>query len=331
MFRVFKNKWVTPPKAVNEDYSGRTIIVTGSTSGIGEEAAYKFAALGADRVVIAARDVKKGQSTKAALESRLGRTDQLEVWELDMMSYDSIRMFAKRANELEHLDIAVLNAGTRRTTFNQSSYGWEEDLQVNTLSTTLLALLLLPKLRASKRPNGHIPILEIVNSGLYQNAVVPQEVRGELNVLTHYNQEEAFKENNQYKFSKVFLMYATQWLADRISSAEVIITSICPGWVYTNLGRDHFFPGVYYVAFLFIALFMRSPAQGANLILSGTTQREMVHGRFWQHDQIQPIPPSLKGDEMKELGDRVFGEILGALGESGQDTKQVLDDALAKR
>jgi NAD(P)-dependent dehydrogenase (short-subunit alcohol dehydrogenase family) len=330
MYRVFRNKWITPPAPVNADYSGRNIIITGGTSGIGEEAAYKFAALGA-KVIITARDETKGDATRAALDARLQKPGQIEVWELDMMSYDSVVIFAKRAKQLEYLDIVVLNAGVRRTKFHKSSYGWEEDLQVNTLSTALLAMLLLPKLRESKHITGQRPILEFVNSGLHQNAVVSPELRRESNVLARFNQQEQFKEGRQYSFSKVFLMYVATFLADNISSEDVIITSICPGWVNSNLGRDHFFPGIHILAFFFIYLFMRTPAQGANTILSGTTQGEMVHGRFWQHDKIQPIPPSLKGDELKDLGRRIFEEILMALRSSGQDVQKVLTDALSTR
>ncbi|CAO2651088.1 Nn.00g093850.m01.CDS01 [Neocucurbitaria sp. VM-36] len=330
-FRIFKNKWITPPKPVTEDYSGRTVIVTGATSGIGKEAAYKFAALGASKVILAARDLKKGASTKADLEARLGGRDQLEVWELDMMSYDSVVAFATRANELDHLDIVVLNAGTRRVPYIQSQYGWEEDLQINTLSTTLLAVLLLPKLKQSKRHNGKSPILEFVNSGIHQNAIVPSEVRQKPNVLQHYNAQENFKEGSQYKFSKVFLMYATKQLADEISSGDVIITSICPGWVHTGLGRDHYFPGVELLAFFLIFIFLKTPAQGANMILSGTTQGESVHGRFWQSDKIQPVAPSLTGTEMRELSLRVWKEIIDALKKDVPGFSQALDAALSGR
>jgi NAD(P)-dependent dehydrogenase (short-subunit alcohol dehydrogenase family) len=333
MYRVFRNKWITPPKPVNTDFTGKNIIITGGTSGIGEEAAYKFAALGASKVVITARDLKKGEATKAALHARLkGKTKgQLEVWELDMMSYDSVVAFAEQARRLEHIDILVLNAGIRRTKFYESDHGWEEDLQVNTLSTTLLALLLLPKLKESKRITGKTPVLEFVSSGLHQSTVVPTETRNEASILAHYNERQQFGEGRQYNFSKVFLMYATTYLADRISSEDVIITSVCPGWVQSNLGRDHFFPGIYVVAYFFMLLFMRTASQGANMVLSGTVQGESVHNRFWQHDQIQPIPPSLKGETMKELGTRVFNEILAALGDSGQEMHKVLEEALATR
>ncbi|USP80684.1 uncharacterized protein yc1106_07958 [Curvularia clavata] len=329
MFRVFKHKWVNSPKEVKEDFTGRNIIVTGATSGIGKEAVFKFAKLGAAKVIMAARDLGKGESIKAALEARLGRKDQLEVWDLDLMLYDSVEAFANRANELEHLDIAVLNAGTRRAAFHQSAHGWEEDIQVNTLSTTLLAILLLPKLRQSKQHTGRIPVLELVNSGLHQKAVVPPEVRQEPSVLDYYNRKENHKEGRQYGFSKVFLRYATIKLADEISSGNVIVTSVCPGWVDTNLGRDHFFPGIHILAFLFIFMFMRTPSQGANTILSGAVQGERAHGRFWQHDQFQPTPLSLQGAEMQELKIRMWKEIVDALKKDVPNVIKAIDVALS--
>ena len=129
LIRIIRNKWITPPKPTTESYSGRIVIVTGATAGLGKEAAYKFAALGASKVIIAARDLKKGASTKDELAKRLGRDDQLEVWELDMMSYDSVVAFAQLAQGLEHVDIAILNAGTHRSKYHTTDKGWEEDLQ----------------------------------------------------------------------------------------------------------------------------------------------------------------------------------------------------------
>jgi NAD(P)-dependent dehydrogenase (short-subunit alcohol dehydrogenase family) len=250
---------------------------------------------------------------KNELAKRLGRDDQLEVWELDMMSYDSVCAFAELADGLGRLDIAILNAGIRRSSYHAGQQGWEEDLQVNTLSTVLLGVLLLPKLKQSKQHTGKTPILEFVNSGLHQSAVVPPEVRQQSNILEHYNKRENFKEGSLYKFSKVFLMYAANKLASEISSADVIITSICPGVVRSDLGRDHYFPGVYVLAGLLVFLFMKSPSQGAHAILSGTTQGEAVHGRFWKDDRIMPVPVAVAGSEMKELGSRIWDEIVESL------------------
>ncbi|KAF3008978.1 hypothetical protein E8E13_011498 [Curvularia kusanoi] len=326
--RMVQNKWITPPKSTTERYDGRNVIVTGATAGLGKEAAYKFAALGASKVIIAARDVQKGASTKSELAKRLGRDDQLEVWELDMMSYDSVVAFAQLAQGLDHLDIAILNAGIRRSNYHTSDKGWEEDLQVNTLSSVLLAVLLLPKLKQSRYYTGKIPVLQFVNSGLHRKAVVPAEVREESSILQHYNKPENFKEGSQYKYTKVFLMYAANKLASEISSADVIITSICPGVVRSDLGRDHYFPGIYIVAALFIFLLMKSPSQGADSILSGTTQGEAVHGRFWKDDKVQPVPLAVAGAEMKELGSRIWDEIVETLKKEVPAFSKALDAAL---
>lgn len=327
---MFRNKWITPPQVTTEDYHGRTVIVTGATSGIGKEAAYKFAALGASRVIIAARDLRKGDSTKAELTKRLGRGDQLEVWELDMMSYGSVVAFAERAQTLERLDVAVLNAGLRRSSYHVGEQGWEEDLQVNTLSSVLLGVLLLPKLKQSKQHSNKTPILEFVNSGLHQSAVVPPEVRQESSILEHYNKPESFKEGSQYKYSKVFLMYATNKLASVVSSDAVIITSVCPGLVNSELGRDHFFPGMFILVAVFVFLIIKTPSQGADMVLSATTQGEAVHGRFWQSDKIQPVPLAVAGTEMKELGSRVWEEIVEALKREVPQFEKALDAALGQ-
>jgi NAD(P)-dependent dehydrogenase (short-subunit alcohol dehydrogenase family) len=158
---MLKSKWLTPPKESTESFVGRNVLITGATSGLGHAAAAKFAKLGASKVIIPARDIARGEQSKAELEALVGQKGQFEVWHLDMNSYDSVTAFAHRAaTGLEHLDVAVLNAGVRKVAHTLSKHGWEEDLQVNVLSTMLLGILLLPKLKESKKHTGMIPILE---------------------------------------------------------------------------------------------------------------------------------------------------------------------------
>ena len=109
----------------------------------------------------------------------------------------------------------------------------------------------------------------------------------------------------------------------------MIITSICPGVVRSDLGRDHYFPGVYVLAALLVFLFMKSPSQGADAILSGTTQGEAVHGRFWKDDRIMPVPLAVAGSEMKELGSRIWDEIAESLKKDVPAFAEHLDAALA--
>ncbi|KAF2464928.1 uncharacterized protein BDR25DRAFT_296114 [Lindgomyces ingoldianus] len=325
LFRMFSNKWINPPKdTTGESFSGKNVIVTGANTGIGIEAAAKFAALGAAKVILAVRDLKKGDAAKAIIESRTSKKDQLEVWQLDLNSYDSVVAFAERVNTLDHLDVAVLNAGVRKIRFVQSTQGWEETLQVNTISTALLGILLLPKLQESKRITGKIPVLEFVNSGLHQNAKIDSKILKGDNILKAYNAPENFGGGKQYSLSKLFLMFVASTLAAEVSCENVLITSICPGAVKTEIGRDFNFPGVAIGLAIFAAVFMRTPEQGSRMIVSGTTQGEGVHGRFWQHDQIQPIAPSLGGEENKKIAARVWTEIIQVLGEDVPPKRSLL-------
>ncbi|KAF2655518.1 short-chain dehydrogenase/reductase family protein-like protein [Lophiostoma macrostomum CBS 122681] len=324
---LFQNKW-NPPKDTHESFTGRNVIVTGSTSGIGLEAAVKYAALGASKVIIAARNLEKAKKVKADIEARVGSKGQLEVWELDLNSYDSIVAFAERANTLEHLDIAILNAGAWRRSFVSSKHGWEEDIQVNTISTTLLGILLLPKLKDSQKHTGKIPILEFVNSGLYENAKIdPDAVRTD-HILKWYNPPKSFDGPTQYAISKLFLMFATNKLAEATSPGEVIITSVCPGIVASDLARDFNFPGIGILLWIAAKLVQRSPEEGSRIILSGTTQGERIHGRFWKNDRLMPIGPSVAGEENKKIGQRVWEEIVETLSKDVPVFKEALEQTL---
>lgn len=320
LWRPFKNKWITPPKETTETFTGRTIIITGATSGIGLEAAVKFVNLGAEKVILAARDLAKATSVLADIERRTGTQgkDVLEVWQLDMASYASVTGFAQRANkELEHLDIAILNAGVWKSSWVDTASGWEETLQVNTLSTILLAILLIPKLLSSetKKRVGKTPVLEITNSGIHQSAKIDPKALDSESILGAYNDQSngLFKPASQYGKSKLFTIYCTNMLASHISSEDLIITSVCPGMVATSLAREVQFFGVSIAMAIFGFFFLRSPEQGSRILVSGTCQGEMVHGRFWQHDRVQPLGESVKGEGNRKIAERVWGEVAGAL------------------
>ncbi|KAK5130599.1 hypothetical protein LTR08_001918 [Meristemomyces frigidus] len=113
--------WRTdPPKKTKPSFAGRTIIITGANTGVGFEASVKFVELGASRVILAVRSIKKGEDARAQIEQRSGRKGVAEVWELDMLDYESIKAFATKVDkEVECLDILVLNAGVIMATYQK--------------------------------------------------------------------------------------------------------------------------------------------------------------------------------------------------------------------
>lgn len=272
-----RQKWY-PPKEATGSFEGQNIIITGANAGLGLEAAIKYAALGAAKVILGVRDVAKGAAAQATIEQRTARKDCIEVWELDMMSYDSVKSFAKRAEALDHLDVAILNAGVMRNTFSTSEYGWEEDLQVNVLSTSLLSLLLIPSMKASQAATTQ-PTIILVSSGMHKRAVPKTE---EGNLLEASNKKDEFNSFSQYAVSKLFLMAAMKSLAPRAQDSGVKVVAICPGACKSDLGRDFTNPFLRSITAIMYFLFFRTAEVGARTYVSAVSDGQ--NGEFFKDD-----------------------------------------------
>lgn len=324
VYQIIKAKWV-PPKDTRPDMTGRTIIITGANTGVGFEAAVKFVALGAQKVILAVRTVSKGEDAARKIIDRTGRKGVVEVWPLDMMDYSSIKAFAQRAEtQLDHLDIAVLNAGVMKPAFGMSQYKWEETMQVNVLSTTYLALLLIPKLKASKTPS-YTPVLEIVGSG---NHLVVSSLKSETSPLASYNEKATYVGPVSYSVSKLFVMYVENHLAELMKSSssatpDSYVTVVCPGATKSDLARD---ASAWYEK-IFVALLstliQKSTEEGARQYISGVELGEKGHGKFWVMDRIEPSGPLTQGEKGKVLQDRVWEEVLAALERDVPDVRQL--------
>jgi retinol dehydrogenase-12 len=164
IFQILYSQLFVTPTYPTHDFSGQTVIVTGSNVGLGLEAARHFARLNCAKLILAVRTISKGEKAKESiLSSTKCTSDCIEVWPLDLSSSASVKAFAKRAEDLERLDIMVENAGL-------SAAGWEfmegneATLQVNVINTFLLALLMLPMLRKTAEKFGTTPHLEVVTS-----------------------------------------------------------------------------------------------------------------------------------------------------------------------
>lgn len=120
------------------DMKGRTVMVTGGTSGIGKEAAREFVRHGA-HVVLPAITQKEGDATAAVLGG------SVEVHALDLTDIDAVRRFAEEYTE--PIDILLDNAGLMSKTLRHTSGGTELHLAVNFLGPFLLTSLLMPRIR----------------------------------------------------------------------------------------------------------------------------------------------------------------------------------------
>lgn len=170
---LYSQLFVSLPKPT-KNFSGQTIIVTGSNTGLGREAARHFSRLNATLVILAVRNQAKGEAAKQAILAGTGRPqDSIEVWDLDMQSYDSIKAFCARANQLRRLDAVLANAGIM-TKYFKIVAGYESTITTNVIGTFLLAMGILPKLNSSAVEHKTQSRLSIVASDLHFIAKFPE-------------------------------------------------------------------------------------------------------------------------------------------------------------
>jgi NAD(P)-dependent dehydrogenase (short-subunit alcohol dehydrogenase family) len=117
-------------------FAGRTVIVTGANSGLGEVTARELARVGA-QVILAVRNTGKGEA--AAREM----TGDVEVRQLDLQDLASVRRFADGVDG--DIDVLVNNAGIMAVPHAVTADGFESQIGTNHLGHFALTNLLLPK------------------------------------------------------------------------------------------------------------------------------------------------------------------------------------------
>lgn len=162
--RALVQKRELPLNISKELCAGRTYIVTGANVGLGLEAARHLVGVGAAKVILAVRNLEAGEAAKKSIVASTGIEGVAEVWHLDLSSYASVRAFASKAVDmLERIDAIIENAAVAGS--GGKAEGHQLTLTVNVMSTFLLAILLLPKLRSDSAKYGYTPRLSIVSSG----------------------------------------------------------------------------------------------------------------------------------------------------------------------
>jgi len=191
----------------------RLVVVTGATRGIGLEVARQAAQRGWN-VVLGARDVSRGS---AAAERLAADGVRVQVRQLDVADVHSVRRLAEDLRrEVGAVDALVNNAAVNYDTRARASTADLDDVK-GTLETNLFGawrttLALLPLLRAGSSPR-------IVN------------VSSEGGSLTNMGGG-----TPAYSMSKAGLNALTRMLAAELRSDGILVNSVCPGWVATDMG-----------------------------------------------------------------------------------------------
>jgi NAD(P)-dependent dehydrogenase (short-subunit alcohol dehydrogenase family) len=257
------------------DQTGRIAVITGASSGIGEEAARALAARGAE-VVLAVRDQARGDATRAGILARTPGA-RVSVSLLNLADLSSVRAFAERvAESLPRIDIMLNNAGlglqsARATTID----GFERQFGTNHLGHFALTGLLIPTLLRAPSPR----VVTIASIAHKRGSIDFADLQGE----RHYTGRKAY---GQSKLAN--LLFAFE-LDKRARAAGSRLTSVAahPGVATTGFVAATGMPRpIVTLSNLAIALLFQDAVHGALPGLYAATMPDVQGGEYWGPDGI---------------------------------------------
>jgi NAD(P)-dependent dehydrogenase (short-subunit alcohol dehydrogenase family) len=240
---------------------GKTVVITGASTGIGKVAAVELARMGAD-VTLVCQNPQRGQRALAEV-AKAGSDERAHLRLADFSSLAEVRRLAAELAEAhERIDVLVNNAGVILWTRTITRDGYEATFAVNHLAPFLLTSLLRPRLEAA-------PAARVVNtaSGAHFNGRID---------FDSFRGERRYKYFEAYCQSKLANVLFTQELAERLAGTPVTANCLHPGFVpNTNLVRK--FPlGNHALRLLGFIPGFTTPEEGARTIVHLAASPDVV-------------------------------------------------------
>jgi NAD(P)-dependent dehydrogenase (short-subunit alcohol dehydrogenase family) len=205
------------------DLTGKTVLITGGSSGLGQETARALAAHGA-RVMLTARNKEKGEAVAAGIRDSTGNQN-VEVEDLELGSFASIRSFAGRfLARHPSLDILVKHSGVMACPFARTSDGFELQFGSNHLGHFLLACLLAPALRKGAPSR----VVSVSSRGHHLSPVVFDDINFE---------KRPYEKWLSYGQAKTANVLFAVGFDRRLGRDGVHANALHPGAIFTELSR----------------------------------------------------------------------------------------------
>ncbi|KAK6999358.1 Retinol dehydrogenase 14 [Biomphalaria glabrata] len=241
--------------------NGKTVIITGASSGLGKATAFELARRKA-KLILACRNLSSAQTIVKQIQVRTGNSEVVAK-ELDLSSMSSIHKFCNQILlEEQKIDILINNAGLFQCPLMKTEDGFEMQMGVNHFGHFLLTLRLLDKIKASA-PSRII----IVSSSLSKKGHIKFD---DINCEQNYNKVKAYSDSKLAN-----LMFARE-LSERLEGSGVDVIALHPGMVATNLGR-YVIPSFInrILSPLFVSLGLRDADEGCQSIVYCAVAEEL--------------------------------------------------------
>lgn len=201
---------------------GKTVLVTGSTGGIGKETARQLADRGAS-VVLVGRDKNRADAAVEELRGSSGNKS-VEAITADMSRLNDVKRLAEEvSNRTNSVDVLINNAGATRSHRQVTEDGIETVFAVNVVAPFCLTHWLMPALTAS----GAARVINITG-GIPKGSIDLDNLQGEKSYvgLSFYNQTKLAQMAMSYRF------------AQELDGTPVTLNVAYPGHAYTSMNKD---------------------------------------------------------------------------------------------
>lgn len=260
----------------------KTILITGSTDGIGKITATSLAKQG-HTVIVHGRNESKAQKVCEEIKAETGN-NKVDYVIADLLQMADIRRMADEFKQkYSHLDVLINNAGAffnkQRETTRE---GFEKTIALNLFAPFLLSQLLLGPLQKSRSAR-------IINlySAMHRRGGKPD--------YNDFQLENGYKPDRAYGLSKLYLVWATRHLAKQLKEkgiTNVTVNGCHPGAVATNFGQDADKGFLINTIFKVALLFMDKPEKGAktSIYLATSPEVQNTTGEFFGNNEKMEEP-----------------------------------------
>lgn len=270
------------PEICTADFSGKLVVITGATSGIGYLTAKKYASHGANLLCIN-RNQKKSEALRREIETDFGVTCDYILADLSRLR--EIRRAAEELLKVQvPIDVLIHNAGIYLTRREITSDGIEKVLAVHYLSSFIINYLLLDKLKSQKRAR-----IILVSSEGHRFAAWGLHV-DDLNW-----EKSRYSGLKSYGSAKTAQLLSMILFNEQCENSCVTINAVHPGAVKTNTGQEN---GPLYRWFKekFFDKTLKSPEVSAEALyyLGVSEKMEGISGKYFHlTTEEEPAPPAL--------------------------------------
>ena len=273
------------------DMTGKVVMVTGATNGIGQAAALELATMGAT-VVLIGRNSQKLAQTVSDIKRDSGH-DNVHSFRADLSVMDEIRTLAATfKQQFDRLDVLLNNAGVILSQRQLSQDGYELTFATNHLNYFLLTHLLLDVLKASAPAR-----IVNVSSDAHRSAAIFDF--DNLDGSNAYGMG-GFRAYGQSKLANVLF---TRELARRLAGSGVTANAVHPGTINTGFGKNN--GGMMGLVMRVIGpLLLKSPEEGAKTLvyLASSPEVDGVTGEYFTDcNSVAPSVAAQDDDSAKRL------------------------------